>query len=1174
MPRKSKAKKCASEAQDQSSSDQGSNAEEQPPTWACMPYLFSPPNRTQCRTQGGGESSTPYMTFQPAPREKKETKTVTVVWKLSTAIDEKILCSVKESDSTDSTDSTSSEQFLYNFIVSAPDCYFTELLSLGGGSSRSKVFIDLSLGCSQCIRIANTNEDIHTEDAKHFIYRIGLESKLGMMQPSDSLYDLIPSRHEEVAIVKIDAGTPWGIVGTKGHDTIQTRLIHPTSKTTEKATKKAIEKSPTKATRTTAAASTKKAVAKKASSPKANLNPPPGSKNKEAKDSKKASGEQAEKVPTVKKTTPTNGCEMGKEKEAGLKDGEKTKTLSEKTSANGKKRKAADTEAFEGETVKRNKRAKKDPNAPKRPISAFFYFSKEMRPKVAAENPEAKSTEITKMLGAMWRELDGDDKKKYDKKAKADHDRYASAKETYDAKVAKEAEEGNADSDDDAEPMETNETDDEEVEDSSVGGSTKKGAGTEVIVKKKAKRAKKDPNAPKRPISAFFYFSKEMRPKVAAENPEAKSTEITKMLGAMWRELDGDGKKKYDRKAKADHDRYASAKETYDAKVAKEAEEGNADSDDDAEPMETNETDDEEVEDSSVGGSTKKGAGTEVIVKKKAKRAKKDPNAPKRPISAFFYFSKEMRPKVAAENPEAKSTEITKMLGAMWRELDGDGKKKYDRKAKADHDRYASAKETYDAKVAKEAEEGNADSDDDAEPMETNETDDEEVEDSSVGGSTKKGAGTEVIVKKKAKRAKKDPNAPKRPISAFFYFSKEMRPKVAAENPEAKSTEITKMLGAMWRELDGDGKKKYDRKAKADHDRYASAKETYDAKVAKEAEEGNADSDDDAEPMETNETDDEEVEDSSVGGSTKKGAGTEVIVKKKAKRAKKDPNAPKRPISAFFYFSKEMRPKVAAENPEAKSTEITKMLGAMWRELDGDGKKKYDRKAKADHDRYASAKETYDAKVAKEAEEGNADSDDDAEPMETNETDDEEVEDSSVGGSTKKGAGTEVIVKKKAKRAKKDPNAPKRPISAFFYFSKEMRPKVAAENPEAKSTEITKMLGAMWRELDGDGKKKYDRKAKADHDRYASAKEAYDANVTKSSSKVRVKKNAATKRASEYKPEQDLVDSMDFDAEPVDTKKTDDGETPSSSKKGKKGSKKKVKKRRRSKTTDTSNNEE
>lgn len=44
----------------------------------------------------------------------------------------------------------------------------------------------------------------------------------------------------------------------------------------------------------------------------------------------------------------------------------------------------------------------------------------------------------------------------------------------------------------------------------------------------KAAKAKKDPNAPKRPLSAYMYYSQSARSTVKEENPEASFGEISR----------------------------------------------------------------------------------------------------------------------------------------------------------------------------------------------------------------------------------------------------------------------------------------------------------------------------------------------------------------------------------------------------------------------------------------------------------------------------------------------------------------------------------------------------------------------------------------------------------------------------------------------------------------------
>lgn len=78
-----------------------------------------------------------------------------------------------------------------------------------------------------------------------------------------------------------------------------------------------------------------------------------------------------------------------------------------------KTKKAAPKKKTEKKPKKAAKKEKKekDPNAPKRALSAFMYYSQENRPVVKQENPSASFGEIGKILGQQWKDLAAGDKK-------------------------------------------------------------------------------------------------------------------------------------------------------------------------------------------------------------------------------------------------------------------------------------------------------------------------------------------------------------------------------------------------------------------------------------------------------------------------------------------------------------------------------------------------------------------------------------------------------------------------------------------------------------------------------------------------------------------------------------------------------------------------------------------
>jgi HMG (high mobility group) box len=79
----------------------------------------------------------------------------------------------------------------------------------------------------------------------------------------------------------------------------------------------------------------------------------------------------------------------------------------------------------------------------------------------------------------------------------------------------------------------------------------------------------------------------------------------------------------------------------------------------------------------------------------------------------------------------------------------------------------------------------------------------------------------------------------------------------------------------------------------------------------------------------------------------------------------------------------------------------------------------------------------------------------------------------------------------KKKKAKKDPDAPKRNMSAYFLYSIHIRPTVKEENPEATFGDIARLISEKFKSLSAKERKIWDDKAISDKDRYESQMEAY-----------------------------------------------------------------------------------
>ena len=168
----------------------------------------------------------------------------------------------------------------------------------------------------------------------------------------------------------------------------------------------------------------------------------------------------------------------------------------------------------------------------------------------------------------------------------------------------------------------------------------------------------------------------------------------------------------------------------------------------------------------------------------------------------------------------------------------------------------------------------------------------------------------------------------------------------------------------------------------------------------------------------------------------------------KKSRKKKDPNAPKKAMSAFMFFSNDIRETVKKERPDLPFLEIAVEIGARWKALNPAKRKKYEAMAAKDKTRYEEQKEDY-------------------------------VPDPSFDNSNK--------------RKKKDPNAPKRSLSAYLFFCNDVREQVKKKNPDKKMTEIASVLATQWNALPEKKRGKYDKMAETDKKRYEEEMAAYNA---------------------------------------------------------------------------------
>ena len=166
---------------------------------------------------------------------------------------------------------------------------------------------------------------------------------------------------------------------------------------------------------------------------------------------------------------------------------------------------------------------------PKRTPAAFDLFTKKNRTAKRAALPEGTgSSDVTKALREDWHTLSDEDKEPFVTEAKRLRD---AAKPLVD------------------------------------------------LNSKKAKKAARDEDAPKRPKNGFMLFSDDVRGNIvsefeaARENPEIKiqQKDVARKLGELWKGLSEDDKAPYEQQAAIAKETYTRAKAIYDEEKQKEA---------------------------------------------------------------------------------------------------------------------------------------------------------------------------------------------------------------------------------------------------------------------------------------------------------------------------------------------------------------------------------------------------------------------------------------------------------------------------------------------------------------------------------------------------------------------------------------------------------------------------
>jgi len=127
---------------------------------------------------------------------------------------------------------------------------------------------------------------------------------------------------------------------------------------------------------------------------------------------------------------------------------------------------------------------------------------------------------------------------------------------------------------------------------------------------------------------------------------------------------------------------------------------------------------------------------------------------------------------------------------------------------------------------------------------------------------------------------------------------------------------------------------------------------------------------------------------------------------------------------------------------------------------------------------------------------------------------------------------------KKQKKHKKDPLAPKRPCTAYIFFSNARREEVKTQNPGIKFSEVAGKISELWKNISPKEKAKFEQMAKEAKEKYDEVKKEYDSSKHEHSSKKSSKKSSSKK--SKHVEEDDDDDDDDDDDEDNEGNNYDD----------------------------------
>lgn len=148
-----------------------------------------------------------------------------------------------------------------------------------------------------------------------------------------------------------------------------------------------------------------------------------------------------------------------------------------------------------------------------------MIFVREVRARVTREFPDMNALDVMKEVGRRWQSITEEDKKYYQEQADKDKERFKRENQQYmkelemlDYKLKK------------AKKPSGDQPEKEDEKEKPSNGEKSQETDSKAAIGANGKKMRRNPNMPKKPLSAYIYFSQVIREQIKKENPKLSVT--------------------------------------------------------------------------------------------------------------------------------------------------------------------------------------------------------------------------------------------------------------------------------------------------------------------------------------------------------------------------------------------------------------------------------------------------------------------------------------------------------------------------------------------------------------------------------------------------------------------------------------------------------------------------